>query len=287
MAYPKNHALRYAIYNLVGMGKKQYEILDLLRKKGFNIKKSRLSQIFKELEQDEYIICNFRNAYKSYTVTKKPYTYPSRSLQTSRWGCKKKLRIHNQIFKYRITEKTYATNNPKLWDNIIPMKNGVIQYIYYGHDRLGRGITVQRFEGKNKDTLMIKIADMDWEYDKLNAFDDFIFRKLSSAEYGIMHYFKMKMVYVDKAKTSYAISPAPYSELQRAFQLDNYQVGELQGDSSINYTPELETDLRQKAIKIMEFLDLADSGCLPELLVVMKKIKDLNNSPKTKKISHQ
>ncbi|MCJ7571906.1 MAG: hypothetical protein MUO82_08530 [Candidatus Thermoplasmatota archaeon] len=276
MPHPKNYAVRDTIYDLIGMGKKQYEIIVLLREKGFNIKKSRLSQIIGELEQKEYIICNLRTVYKSYIVTKKPYPYKSRSLQTLRCGCKKVLRIHNQTFKYCIIAKSYVTNDPKSWDRIIPMRNSVIQYIYYGHDRLGQGLTVQRFEGKKTDTLMIKIADMEWEYDKLDALDDFIMRKCISAEYGIMHHFKMQMKLIGKTKTSYAIRPTPYTELQQAFQSDNYSVGGLQGDSSKNNIPELETDVRKKAVAIMEFLNLADSGRLPELLDVMKKIKDFN-----------
>jgi len=274
--YPKNYALRDAIYELIGEGRKQFEISDLLKEKGLSVKKSRVSQIVTELEREEYIICTINTVPKFYSITKKSYPYKSRGLENLRCGCKTKLRIHNQFFKYQITSKSYVTNDIKRWDKVIPMKNGVIQYIYYGHDALGRGLTVQRLEGKNTDTLVIKIADMDWDYDKLDKFDEFILEKRIRAEYGITHYFKMQIRYSGRTKTSYAIRPAPYPELQQAFQLDNYKFGGLQGDSSKEHVSELETDIREKAIRIMEFLNLADSGRLPELFNILMQIKKID-----------
>ena len=273
--YPKNYILRDTIYTLICEGRKQYEIPDLLKTKGLIGKKSRVSQLVKELEQEEYIRCDIRTAYKSYVITKKPYPYKSRSLQTSQCDCKKDLRIHNQFFKYIITSKSYITNDCKRWDRVIPMKNGVTQFIYFGHDKVGHGVTIQRFEGKNTDTLMMKIGDMDWPYDKLDAFDEFILEKRVRIEYGIMHQFKMQMEFVDKPKETYAIRPAPYLELQQAFQSDNFKVGDLEGDSSIGGIPELETDSRSKAIAIMEFLNCADSGYLPQLVDLLKKLKNI------------
>jgi len=274
--YPKNYALRDAIYELISKGFIQREIPDKLRQNGITVKKSRVSQIIKELGQEEYVRCNMRTVYKSYVITKKPYPYISKSLQSSRWDRKKEFRIHNQTFKYRIIEKSVLTNDPKRWDEVIKMRGGVTQYLYSGHDALGRDLTVQRMEGKAKDTLVIRIADMNWDYDKLDAFDEFIIEKRVRAEYGIMHHFKMQMEFIGRTKTSYAIRPAPYPELQQAFQSDNYAVGDLEGDSSIADTPELETENRAKAVGIMEFLNLADSGRLPELFDVLKRIKDVH-----------
>lgn len=127
MPYPKNWALRNFIYDLICKGIKQYQMPPLLEEKGFNIKKSRISQIIKEFEQEEYIICRIKTVPKFYSVTKKPYPYKNKSLQISQWGSKR-LRIHNQVFKYKITTKSHVTNDPKRWDRVIKMKNGVTQY---------------------------------------------------------------------------------------------------------------------------------------------------------------
>lgn len=272
--YPKNYPLRDAIYELLGNGYMQRDILMLLKEKGFILGKSRLSQIIKDLEQEEYITCGLRSSYKSYIITKKPYPYISRSLQIPRCPRKRTLRAHNIFYKYKIIGKTNMTNDLKRWDRIIPIKNGVTQYIYYGHDNLEREITIQRFEGKKNDTLILKIPDMNWDYDTLDDFDEFLMRKCIRAEYAVMHQFKMRLEFIGRSKISYAICPAPYSELQQAFMTDNYVVGDLQGDSSKGI-PELETDKREKAIAIMEFLNLSDSGRLPELFDIFKKIKEI------------
>lgn len=281
MSFPKNYVLRDAIYDLVCEGILQSKMIDSLKKKGFNIKKSRLSQLLKELQMNEYIICTIKTVFKLYAPTRKSYPYKSRSLQTSQSECNKKLRIHNQFFKYKIISKSNITNDAKLWDRIIPMRNGVIQYIYYGHDIIGRGLTVQRFEGKRRDTLVIKIPDFDWDYNKLDDFDMFILDKLTRAEHGIMHHFKLQMQYIGQTKTSYGIRPAPYHELRQEFLHNNYEIGDLRGDSSKGNIPELETDSRRKAIAIMEFLNLAESELLPSLLDILKQMKDLGISPKT------
>jgi hypothetical protein len=273
--HPKNYHLRDIIYTLISEGRKQKEIAGLLKEKGIKIGKSRVSQLVKELEHDEYIRCDVRTIYKSYVITKKPYPYKSRSLQTSRCDCKKDLRIHNLFFKYRILSKSPITNDLKQWDRVIPMKNGVTQFIYYGHDTHGQQVTIQRFEGKNTDTLMMKIGDMDWPYDKLDTFEGFILEKRIRIEYGIMHQFKMQMEFVDRPKASYAIRPAPFLELQQAFLSDNFKVGDLEGDSSIGGIPELETDSKSKAIAIMEFLNCADSGYFPQVIDVLKKLKNI------------
>jgi hypothetical protein len=275
----KNFALRDSIYDLISAGLRQSDILIKLEEKGFKIGKSWLSQIIKEFEEDEYILPQIRTSYTSYRITKKPYPYRSRSLGMLPGEGRNKLRNHNISYKYKITRITKETNDIKKWDRIIPMNYGVKQYIYYGHDYLGREINLQRLEGKNRDTLTVKIADLDWDYDKLKDLDLFIDDKLKCIEPKIMHRFKMQIVLIGpNTKQESAIAPAPFSDLQQAFMDNNYSFGDLHGDCSKGI-PELETTNREKAIAIMEFLNLADSGYLPQLVDVLIKLKKIGISP--------
>jgi hypothetical protein len=253
----KNNELFAEIYECIGIGMPQYEILKALHKKGFKLGKSRLSQIIKYFVKNKYIRCHLYTNYKQYIILPKKYETDRRNIKSSRWG-RKTLRVHNHRFKLKVNESFIL--DISMWDSVSDMKNGVKQYIYHGHNDDGP-VTVQRIKGKNSDTILLIFPDLDWNYMTLDEHDQYIWRKAYGALKMIEKHFKMEAEITGKMKWTYAIRPAPFPELQQAFQKDNYKVGDWEGDASKDGIPELETVDRNKVIALMEIMNNA-----PEIL---------------------
>lgn len=281
MVNNRNYALRDTIYELICEGYFQRQILEMLPAKGFTIGKSRLSQIIKELEADEYIRGDIRSSCKLYLPTKKLCPYLNRSSSISRGSRQNQLRIHNISYKCHVLERSTVSNRRDLWDKVTHMKGGVTQYLHNCHDWIDQPLTIQRMQGNHTDTIVIKMPDTYWPYNQLEIFDSHMVEKCAFIQSEIMHRFKMKVdSFIPATKMEYAIVPAPYSELNQAFIQANYTVGELHGDCSTGI-PELETTKREKAIAIMEFLDMAESGLLSQGVSELIALKKVGIEPKT------
>lgn len=249
----RKYKLYDEIYEMLGIGMPQYEILKSLHKKGFELKKSRLSQIVKFFVDNKFIRCHLHSGFKQYVILPKIWKSDRRKTTISRWG-RKTLRVHNHRFKLKVN--TSFIIDDSMWDSVKNMRNGVKQYIYRGHNDDGP-VTIQRLKGPRNDTILLILPDLDWSYMELEEHEQHIWKKAYNALKMTEKHFKVEAEIVGKMKWSYAIRPAPFPELQQAFQQDNYHVGDWEGDSSKDGVPELETVDKKKVIALMEVMNLA------------------------------
>lgn len=267
----KNHSLRRMILELIGMNVSQSQLPYFLCKRGFYSQKDdkgkkkpyshvRVHILLKELKKAGYVRLVMRSGINWWILTEKKYIAFDPFVGGT--VTPNFVRLHHRIFTFKCIKKSWATNmelNEHLWgwrrrwDRITDMRNGVKQYLFFGHHDI-KNVVVQRIEGKNNDHWRVIITEDIVEARDFIENDEYYEKRAEWIKTWLEHEFSCELQFVRAFKPHYAIRPPPIPLLQREGQKATYQVGNLTLDASKDNIPELETDDRALVVKILTIL---------------------------------
>ena len=265
----KNYVLRQKIYNLLCMNYTQKQIVSNLSNAGYRAKKSRVSQIIKELIDGGYIRLQVKSIPNIYVPTRRKYPpcytlkeggffkhcHGHAEIMVAKQG---EIRVHNQILIYDVIRSSPVFDGDRKswhWDrswfgwDLIERRKGIIRYMY----KTKEGVTLIRTHGRYDDSIEIFLPDDIWTTDEFDSYETWFIEQKKLWEQWLERFFGIQLEFRKANKPHYAISPLS-PEMGRTFMKTNITVGDIHGDAS-HGIPELEITDFEKAVEMMRLLE--------------------------------